>query len=300
MGSTSAPASDPAGRGVPRAVRLVVGLVGACLIGLLLLPGPGGGRPAAAPAAPVAPSGPDPGLLPTEPIRVSGALVAGGAGGMGAAQADAFSEVVRTPDGSCTGWPGRGSGGWTSGLEAGAGFALLDPGSGAVVGAGRLAPGRWADVDPSPAVEQWQCSFGFDVPSAGPLPWYEIQVGDLPVWPVVPDPSAPGRYAGSVNLLVRRADVPGCRPAAATVDPPQVVGTFWSAGIRALCSAGLQVAGLRRACRPVGVGSDHVIAVVDPADPARVYLDRSGPRPGGLPGAGSPVALLVAGGVPCG
>jgi hypothetical protein len=225
---------------------------------------------------------------------------------MGAARTDPFSEAVRQPDGSCAGWRGRGAGGWTSGLEPDAGFVLLDPGSGAVLGAGRLSAGRWVDVDPSPSVEQWQCSFGFDVESATGLPWYEIQVGDLPLWPVVPDPSVPGRYAGSVNLLVRRTEFAGCRPGAGTgaraapgTARPQVAGAFWSAGFRSLCAAGLEVSGIRRACRPVGVGSDHVIAVVDPKDPARVYQDRSGPHSGGLPASRVSVTLLVAGGVPC-
>jgi hypothetical protein len=279
-------------------------LAGACLVALLAVPigrGDGGGLASQAAGRQAGAGG---AAAPPGRVRVAGALVAGGAGGMGTAQAGPFSEAVRAPDGSCTGWRGRGAGDWTAGLERDAGFALLDPRSGAVLGAGRLTAGRWVDVDPSPAVEQWQCSFGFDVEAGTGLPWYEIQVGDLPVWPVVPDPSVPGRFAGSVNLLVPRADFPGCPGGAAGAAGggaagAAVVGAFWSDGVLAVCADGLRVSGIRRACRPTGVGSDHVIAVVDPKDPARIYQDRSGRRPGATPARGGAVALLVAGGVPC-
>ena len=51
------------------------------------------------------------------------------------------------------------------------------------------------------------------------------------------------------------------------------VGQYWSRGVASLCRAGLPVTAIARPCRPEGVGSEYIAAVVDSNDSTVTYPD---------------------------
>ena len=51
------------------------------------------------------------------------------------------------------------------------------------------------------------------------------------------------------------------------------VGQYWSRGVASLCRAGLPVTAIARPCRPEGVGSEYIAAVVDSNDSTVTYAD---------------------------
>ncbi len=51
------------------------------------------------------------------------------------------------------------------------------------------------------------------------------------------------------------------------------IGQYWSHGVDALCSAGLPVTAVARPCRPNGVGSEYISAVVDSNDSTVTYAN---------------------------
>ena len=75
----------------------------------------------------------------------------------------------------------------------------------------------------------------------------------------------------------RRDDHPNCRDdgiGAARVGV-ECRGAVLVAGVDALCAAGLPVTAVARPCRPVGVGSEYIAAVVDSDNPSVVYANGS-------------------------
>jgi hypothetical protein len=112
---------------------------------------------------------------------VSGKLEAVGSGGFDRAHTDPDSEAVRSRDGTCRGWASPLHGTWTSSVAPGAGFALLDPATYAVVGAGVLGSGRWTDA--AAPRGKWLCEFSFSATLSSDVPTPQIQVADLPSRP---------------------------------------------------------------------------------------------------------------------
>jgi hypothetical protein len=64
--------------------------------------------------------------------------------------------------------------------------------------------------------------------------------------------------------------------------------------VAALCDAGLPVTAIARPCRPPGIGSEYVVAVVDSADPTVSY-----PNGAAVP-IGTELTVVVATGRLCG
>ena len=89
--------------------------------------------------------------------------------------------------------------------------------------------------------------------------------------PVVPGGPDPDATASTVATTVAATVVP-------TSAPPLVagwnaVGQYWSRGVASLCGAGLPVTAIARPCRPAGVGSEYITAVVDSDDPTVTYAN---------------------------
>jgi hypothetical protein len=242
-----------------------------------------------------------PTTIPIVTSTVVGVAVAGNSGGVGADSTDSFSEAVRNEDGTCSGWAGRGvTPPWTQGLESGAHFFILARDSGTILGEGTLGTSSFENVGTER--EQWNCSFPFEATIDGNPEEFMIKVGDLDPWLVRRDPTNPDRFVTSVNTVPRIDMIPACT---ATEPVPisvwSSVGLFWSDGLNAVCGAGLTVANLERPCRGPNEGSDHVVKVVDAADPNIVYEDARGLQVDVATLApGTQVIVLVATGRPCG
>ena len=229
--------------------------------------------------------------------ELKGTAVAGSAGAVEAAgppfsQTDAFSEAVRLSDGTCVGWP-EGQGGSTAGLAVGAPVIVLDAVANQELGRGSITASRWEDM--SAGGEQWNCFFDFTAAVSGAPPEVRIKVANLEPWTARPDPTNPTSYVASVSTGADIARIASCPPvpappstAGGTTTPTvattasaqlvsgwNAVGQYWSRGVDALCAAGLPVTAVARPCRPVGVGSEYIAAVVDSDNPSIVYANGS-------------------------
>ncbi len=237
------------------------------------------------------------------PGTVTGSAIAGALGGVEAAgppftQTDPFSEAVRLSDGTCVGWADS-KGGSTSGLAVGAPVAILDPVVNQEIGTGTVVASRWVDM--ANGGEQWNCLFDFTATVSGVPAEFRVRIGSLEPWLARPDPSVPGSFVASVSTGVSIGQIPSCPPVppeptpttttpgattttaattttSSTVPGPPVsgwnaVGQYWSRGVDALCSAGLPVTAVARPCRPAGVGSEYISAVVDSADSTVTYAN---------------------------
>lgn len=234
---------------------------------------------------------------------ITGTAVAGSAGGVEASgppfpQTDPFSEAVRLSDGTCVGWADS-QGGSTAGLAAGAPVMILDAEANEEIGSGTIQASRWEDM--SAGGEQWNCMFDFTATVTGAPAEFRIRVGTLDPWLARPDPTAPDTFVASVSTDASISLIPSC-PAipeppstaattastAATTTVPtttvaaqqvsgwNAVGQYWSRGVAALCGAGLPVTAIARPCRPPGVGSEYIAAVVDSADSTVTYANGAG------------------------
>jgi hypothetical protein len=233
---------------------------------------------------------------------ITGTAVAGAAGaveqgGPPYRQTNPFSEAVRLGNGSCVGWAGS-QGGSTFGLAAGARVLILDAELNEEIGSGTVETSRWEDV--SGGGRQWNCFFDFTATVTGPPPAeFRIRVATLEPWLARPDPAAPDTFVASVNTDAAIGLIPSCPPvpepeeettntAASTssttstttttrprrfVSGWHAVGQYWSRGVAALCRAGLPVTAIARPCRPEGVGSEYIAAVVDSNDSTVTYAD---------------------------
>ena len=255
--------------------------------------------PTTAPTTAASTTSPPQSTFATVTSDVVGTAVGGNSGGEGVGQTNTFSETIRNPDGTCSGWDGPG-GAWTQGLESGAAVVFLDADTDVQIGTGQLGTSSWSDVDPS-GNEQWNCTFPFSGTVDGTPSRFRMKVADLAPWTLRADPTAPGAFVASVNTVVQ-VDVFGeCS------DPPQftevgqwsAVGEYWSNGIPSLCNSGLAVVDVERPCRPEGVGSDYIVAVTSAAD-GTVIEDRGGlhVQPAELAPL-TPVVVHVATGRPC-
>lgn len=248
-------------------------------------------------------------------LTVTGRAVAGTAGGVETvepfAQTDPFAEVVRLLDGTCVGWSGS-RGGSTVGLAVGTPVLLLEAETNAEVGTGTITASRWEDA--SAGGGQYQCAFDFAGTLSAPRAEFRIKVGALAPWLARPDPTLPGTFTASVSTDASIGLVPECPAVPAEPDPavttttlvpppttvaaPPVtnwsaVGQYWSSGVRSLCAAGLPVTAIARPCRPPGVASEYISAVVDSSDPTLTYTNGTA-----IP-AGTALTVVVATGRPC-
>ena len=230
---------------------------------------------------------------------ITGTAVAGAAGAVEAggppfSETNPFSEAVRLRDGSCVGWAGS-QGGSTSGLAVGARVLVLEAERNEEIGSGTIERSRWEDV--SGGDRQWNCFFDFTATVTGaPPPEFRIRVGTLEPWLARPDPSAPDTFVASVNSDAAIGLIPSCPPVpepeeettssvastTTTTTTPRprrfvsgwhAVGQYWSRGVASLCRAGLPVTAIARPCRPEGVGSEYIAAVVDSNDSTVTYAD---------------------------
>jgi hypothetical protein len=227
-------------------------------------------------------------------------------------QTDPFSEAVRMADGTCVGWADS-RGGSTAGLAAGAPVTILDPVANQEIGAGTVTASRWVDM--ANGGEQWNCLFDFTANVTGSPAEFRVRIGSLEPWLARPDPSTPGTFVASVSTGVSIGQIPSCPPvppepspttttpgATTTTAPPttttttipgppvsgwNAVGQYWSRGVDALCTAGLPVTAVARPCRPNGVGSEYIAAVVDSNDPTVIYAN------GASVPAGTAVTVVV-------
>ena len=235
----------------------------------------------------------------TTGLAVTVTAVAGTAGEPEAAgppfAAEPFAEAVRLTDGTCEGWADS-RGGSTAGLAVGAPVVLLDVEANEEIGSGSIEASRWEDV--SDGGEQWNCFFDVTATLTEPHAEFRIKVGALEPWLARPDPSDPSTYVASVNSDASIGQIESCPalpppPSTATtvagatttststtttaapamVTGWRAVGQYWSRGVDALCTAGLPVTAIARPCRPEGVGSEYISAVVDSADPTEIYSD---------------------------
>ena len=232
--------------------------------------------------------------------EVVGTAVGGNSGGEGEGQTNSFSETVRNPDGTCSGWGGPG-GRWTQGLLSGAPVVFFAADSDAQIGTGQLGTSSWSDVDPSDN-EQWNCTFPFSGEVEGTPDRFRIKVADLDPWLVRVDSTAPGAFVTSIDTTARFDVFPQCTdPGTFTaVSEWAVVGEYWSNGIPTLCGQGLSVVDIERTCRPAEFGSDYIIAVTSADDPSVVFESRDGllVDPADLAPL-TPVAVHVTTGRPC-
>ena len=233
----------------------------------------------------------------TPAAELKGTAVAGSAGGVETsgtpfAQTDPFSEAVRLSDGTCVGWP-EGRGGSTAGLAVGAPVIVLDAQGSQELGRGSITASHWEDM--SAGGEQWNCLFDFTTTISGAPPEVMVKVASLEPWTARPDPTNPSSYVASVSTGADIARIASCPPvpappstAGGTTTPTvattassqlvsgwNAVGQYWSRGVDALCAAGLPVTAVARPCRPSGVGSEYIAAVVDSGDPTIVYPNGS-------------------------
>ncbi len=256
---------------------------------------------------PPSPSAPpvsaQPGHTSPSPARVSGLLVAGGSGGLGPDHTDPHSDAVRVGDGGCSGWAPRGRGSWTSGLVAGAGFALIDPTTDSVLGAGELGRGRWVDVRDRQGHHQGQCQFLFTATVSPNSTTPQIQVADLPPWRTVLSPNGSGKLVASVDMPMDGSDIPAACATAAT-SPPRLsseiaIHTFWWTGLTTLCKAGFTVTAIQRRCRPPDAASDHVIAVTNSTDPRPANNPNEQSQTTNRPSSAATVTIEIATAIPC-
>ena len=162
-----------------------------------------------------------------------------------------------------------------------------------------MVASRWVDM--ANGGEQWNCLFDFTATVSGVPAEFRVRIGSLEPWLARPDPSVPGSFVASVSTGVSIGQIPSCPPVppeptsttttpgattttaattttSSTVPGPPVsgwnaVGQYWSRGVDALCSAGLPVTAVARPCRPAGVGSEYISAVVDSADSTVTYAN---------------------------
>lgn len=238
----------------------------------------------------------------TVTTSIVGTAVGGSAGATEAVNTDEFSEAVRNPDGTCSGWSGPG-GTWTQGLESGAPVVFLARDSDTQIGTGAIGSSRWEDVGTDR--EQWNCVFPFEGEVEGEPESFRIKIADLPPWVVVRDATDPSSWVVSIDTTVRidgfsECDAPGAgRDAVASWDS---VGTYWSRGVpEQLCGSGLAVVGVERPCRPPDIASEHIVRVTRADDPSVVLEDAGGllVDPASLR-PGTEVIVHVATGRPCG
>jgi hypothetical protein len=246
------------------------------------------------------PTVPPPPTFPTVTSEVVGTAVGGNSGGEGEGQTNTFSETIRNPDGTCSGWDGPG-GLWTQGLLSGAPVVFLAADSDTQIGTGQLGTSSWKNVSLTGS-EQWNCTFPFSGEVEGTPDRFRIKVADLEPWTVRFDPTAPGTFVASVNTVARFDVFGACTdPIDVTeVSEWSVVGEYWSNGIPTLCDRGLSVVGIERPCRPVGFGSDYIVSVTSADDPSVVFESPDGllVDPAGLAPL-TPVVVHVTTGQPC-
>lgn len=225
---------------------------------------------------PTTPQPTNPPTFPKVTSQVVGTAVGGNSGGEGEGSTSAFSETVRNPDGTCSGWAGPG-GQWTQGLLSGAKVIFLAADSDAQIGTGQLGTSSWSDVDPG-GNQQWNCTFPFSGEVDGTPDRFRVKVADLDPWSVRVDPTAAGTFVASVNTVARFDVFDLCtEPGSFTeVNQWSVVGQYWSEGIPSLCNSGLSVVDIERPCRPAGFGSDHIVLVTSADDAPVVFEDREG------------------------
>ena len=232
--------------------------------------------------------------------QVVGTAVGGNSGGEGEDQTNTFSETIRNPDGTCSGWGGPG-GSWTQGLLSGASVVFFAADSDQQIGTGQLGTSSWSDVDPTEN-EQWNCTFPFTGEVDGTPDRFRIKVADLEPWSVGSDSTAPGAFVASVDTVARFDVFDSCTtpPPVTEVQSWASVGEYWSNGIPTLCDSGLAVVDIERPCRPSGFGSDYIVAVTSADDPSIVFEDANGllVDPAGLAPL-TPVVVHVTTGRPC-
>ena len=238
--------------------------------------------------------------LPEVTTTVIGTAVGGNSGGVGADQTNSFSEAIRNPDGTCSGWSGPG-GQWTQGLESGAPVRFFDD-AGNQIGEGRVGTSFFEDADPG--TEQWNCFFPFEGQVTGDPQELRIQVADLPAWRARRDPSDASRWVVSVDTTVQVDALPECNPpdlSGDAIGPWQAVRQFWANGIPSLCGAGFVIAGVERPCRASGFGSESIVLVTRADDPSVVIEDGGGIQVDVAElDVGTEVIVHVATGTPCG
>lgn len=245
--------------------------------------------------------------------NISGTAVAGSAGPVEAGgppygETDAFSEAVRLRDGTCVGWAGS-EGGSTDGLAVGARVVILAAEADEQIGSGRIRRSRWEDV--SDGGRQWNCFFDFTATVTGSPAEFRVRVAALEPWLARPDPADPDTFVASVNTNAAIGLISSCpalpEPTTSTTEASttsttsaprlvsdwRAVGRYWSQGVAALCRAGLPVTAIARPCRPPGVGSEYIVAVVDSADSTVSYDD------GAEVPVGTEVTVVVATGRLC-
>jgi hypothetical protein len=240
--------------------------------------------------------------LPEVTSTVAGSAVAGNSGGVGERDTQPLSEVVRLDDGTCVGWAGPGTGTWTQGLAAGARITVLDA-KGTKIGTGKIGRPEAKNVAPS-GNDQWMCTFPFSATIRGPVSdSFQIKVGSLRTMTAHRDPDQPSLFVASVSTVADPKFVDECAGAPTSVVTlwGQVVGAYWSDGLKDLCSSGIRIAKVERTCRPRTIGSDRIVAVVSAADPSTVYEDASGVKINDVAelGAQPKVRVRVANGQPC-
>ena len=245
---------------------------------------------------------------------IAGTAIAGSAGAVEAGgppfrETNPFSEAVRLRDGTCVGWAGS-QGGSTAGLAVGARVLILDAELNEEIGSGTIEQSRWEDV--SAGGRQWNCFFDFTATVTGSPREFRVRVATLEPWLARPDPAAPDTFVASVNTDAAIGLIPSCPPipdpeattttAASTTSRPRAVrfasgwhavGQYWSRGVASLCRAGLPVTAIARPCRPEGVGSEYIAAVVDSNDSTVTYAD------GARVPVGTEVTVVVATGRLC-
>ncbi len=228
-------------------------------------------------AVPAQPPPPTPETIPEVTSTVVGTANAGSNGGIGEGSTDSFSEMVRNEDGTCSGWDGRGlAAKWTVGMVSGAAFQILDRETKEVIGTGNLDTSVHFDADDSDR-EQWTCQFPFSAEVQGNPEEFYIKVADLDPWLVRRDSAQRDRFITSVSTEASITYFDECvNPSGAPISEWSAVGSYWSDGLRTICSNGLVVVKLERPCRQSQEGSDHVVKVASAQDPTLILEDSSG------------------------
>lgn len=236
---------------------------------------------------------------------VLGGIVGGSSGGVGEGSTDSASEVVRNEDGTCSGWDGRQGGGWTSAIQSGTPVALLDAGTGEVLGTGVFATSWTENVasEGGRSDEQWQCWFPFEITASRPAEQYALVVEGLEPWLLAPNPRHPGEQVAPIATPVDPSAASGCEGGELpeSVSEWSSVGQFWNNGMSSICFAGLTIADVRGSCSPQGIASDRIVSVVDAENRDLVYEDVQGlvVDPSTIV-PGTPVVVTISTGVPCG
>ena len=254
---------------------------------------------------------------------ITGTAIAGTVGAVEASgppftQTDPFAEAVRLSDGTCVGWADS-RGGSTAGLAAGAAVTILDAEANEEIGSGTIQSSRWEDM--AGGGEQWNCLFDFTATITGSPAEFRVRVGTLEPWLARPDPTAPGTFVASVSTGASIGLIPSCPAVPGPEDGPDGelddggvdhdgrgdhragpivsrAGTPSAStgrvGVDSLCSVGLPVTAIARPCRPAGVGSEYIAAVVDSDDSTVTYAN------GAAVPIGTEVTVVVATGRRCG